>query len=158
MGVPVGADLVAGLGDGGHLVRERLERVARDEPRGGYPGPLEELQQAGAADLAGEHPSLDIVGRVLAAVGAEPPGHGVNVDADAQVDLLGGTVQLSGSLRSCGLAGRRRRPSVQRQFGDGTWRRSGGIGAGATARRGWCWHQSRTFHAQRDFCQAWFGL
>ena len=41
------------------------------------------------ADLAGEDAARDVVGRVLAAVGAQPPGDRVDVDADHAEDLLG---------------------------------------------------------------------
>lgn len=53
--VPVQADLVAGIPHHRALLREGLERVARDEPRGFDVVLLEELEQAARADGAGEH-------------------------------------------------------------------------------------------------------
>ena len=52
--------------------------------------PLEELQQAGRAHLAGEQAPGDVVGGVLAAVGSQPAAHGVQVDADGAQNLFVG--------------------------------------------------------------------
>ena len=71
------------------LAGERLDRVARDEPRRLEVVPLEELQQARRPDLAGEQAARDVVGGVLAAVRAEPACHRVDVDAVRDEDLLG---------------------------------------------------------------------
>ena len=50
---------------------------------------LEQIEQPRGADLAGEEPARDVVRRVLAAVGAEPAGDGVDVDAVGAENLLG---------------------------------------------------------------------
>ena len=77
-------DLVAGVDDHLRLLRERLDRVARNEPGRLHVVLVEQLQQAPRPDLAGEHAAGDVVGRVLAAVRAEPAGDRVDVDADTR--------------------------------------------------------------------------
>ena len=86
--VAVHADLVARVDDHLRLLGERLDRVAGDEPRRPQPVAVEELEQARRADLAGEEAPRDVVGGVLAAVGAEPACHRVDVDAVRAEDLL----------------------------------------------------------------------
>src|SRR5262245_44805903 len=89
MAVAVDADLVASIGHRLHLLGEGLDRMPRDEPSGFYAYPLEHLEQPGAADLACEQAARDVVGRILAAIAAEPTRNGVNIDAEAAQDLLG---------------------------------------------------------------------
>ena len=88
MGVAMDPDLVAGIGHRLHLVRKGLDRVAGDEPRGFDAPAAEQLEQARRADLAGEQPAGDVVGRILAPVGAEPPGHRVHIDAEPAQNIL----------------------------------------------------------------------
>lgn len=81
--VAVQADLVAGVADQGAFFREGLEGVARDEP-GGFDGILvEELEEATRALVPGPEAPADVACAVLAAVGAEPAGDGVDVDSVA---------------------------------------------------------------------------
>jgi hypothetical protein len=82
-------DLVSGIHDHLRLLGEGLDRVAGNEPRGLEVVLVEELEQARRADLTGEQAAGDVGRRVLAAVGAEPPGHRVDVDPVRADDLLG---------------------------------------------------------------------
>ncbi len=87
--VAMDADLVPGVGDGLHLGREGLDRMSGDEPGGLDPEPFEHPQQPRGADFPREQAAGDVVGRVLAAVRAEPAGHGVDIDAEPAQNLLG---------------------------------------------------------------------
>jgi hypothetical protein len=78
--IAMDADLVPGFRHGLHLGRKRLDRVARDEPRRLDAEPGKQLQEARAADLTRKKTARAIVGGILTAVGAEPSGHGVDVD------------------------------------------------------------------------------
>ncbi|KAH9837465.1 hypothetical protein Tdes44962_MAKER01821 [Teratosphaeria destructans] len=62
------------------FLRERLERMPGDEESGFDAVFVEEFEQAAHAQGAGEETARDIACRVLAAVAAEPAGHGVDVD------------------------------------------------------------------------------
>ena len=77
-----------GSGHGSHFFRESFDRVTWDEPRGLDSQAVEQLDQARAADLAGEHAARDVVRRISAAVGADPTGHGVHVDTKPTQDFL----------------------------------------------------------------------
>src|SRR5207302_1977895 len=79
----------AGVDDHLRLLGEGLDRVAGDEPGRLQALTLEQLQEARRPDLAGEEAARDVVGRVLAAVRAEPAGDGVDVDADRAQNFLG---------------------------------------------------------------------
>ena len=63
--------------------------MAGDEPGGLDAEPPEHLEQPRAADLAGEQAARDVVGRILAAVAAEPACDGIDVDAEAAENFLG---------------------------------------------------------------------
>ena len=75
--------------------------MARDEPGRPDPVVVEELQQAGRPDLAGEHAPRDVVRRVLAAVRAEPARDRVDVDAVRAQDLLGHAVSFRRRFTTC---------------------------------------------------------
>ena len=69
----------------------------------------EQLEQSGGADLAREQPAGNVVGGVLAPVGAEPSGDRVDVDAERTENLLGHAgasllVGLSAANRTMGAA------------------------------------------------------
>src|SRR5262245_56099374 len=63
--------------------------MAGDEPGGLDAQPRKHLQKPRAADLAREQAARDVVGRILAAVAAQPAGHGIHVDTEAAQNLLG---------------------------------------------------------------------
>ena len=86
--VAVDADLVPGVGDLLHLIGKGLDRMAGDEPRRLDAEPAEELEQPQRADLAGEEAARDVVGQVLAAIRAEPAGHGVHINSEPAQDFL----------------------------------------------------------------------
>lgn len=88
VGVTVYADLVARLDDHAGLLGEGLHRVTGDEPGGAQVVAAEQLEQARHPDLTGEQAAADVVGGVLPAVGAEPAGDGVNVDAERADDFF----------------------------------------------------------------------
>ena len=58
------------------------------------------LSSRGDADLAGEQAARDVAGRVLAAVGAEPAGDGIDVDAEGAEDLLLAATAVRGDERA----------------------------------------------------------
>ena len=89
VGVAVDPDLVTRRDDLLGLARERLDRVAGDEPGRPELVPPEELEQARRPHLAREETARDVVRRVLATVGPEPPRDRVHVDAVRDEDLLG---------------------------------------------------------------------
>jgi len=62
--------------------------VAGDEPGGAQAVALEQFEQARRADFTGEQAAGNVVGRVFAAVGTEPAGDGVNVDAECTEDVF----------------------------------------------------------------------
>src|SRR5690606_2984726 len=70
------------------LIRERLRRMARHEPRGPDVLPLEHLQEARHTHLAGEDAALDVIDRVLAAVRAQPAAHRIDVHTERCKDPL----------------------------------------------------------------------
>ena len=88
MAVAVHTDFVTGVGHGLHLLGEGFHRVARDEPGGTQAIAFEQLEQARRADFAGEQATGDVVRRVFAAVGTEPTGDGVNVDAECTENVF----------------------------------------------------------------------
>jgi hypothetical protein len=61
--------------------------VARDEPGRLDAKATEQLQQARTADLSGKKTARNIVGGILAAIGAEPSGDGVDINAKTAQDL-----------------------------------------------------------------------
>lgn len=77
--VPVQANLVAGVSHHGALLRERLQGVAGDEPRGFDVVLVKELEEPARANGASEETSADVAGAVLTTVRAEPASHGVDV-------------------------------------------------------------------------------
>src|SRR5215467_4637548 len=101
--IAVNADLVSGIRDGLHLGRKGLDRVAGNEPGGLDAEPLKQLEQTQAADLTGKQAARDVVRRVLAAIGAEPAGYGIHIDAEAAEDFLGHAVGLPDAQKSLGL-------------------------------------------------------
>lgn len=78
--------------DHGAFLRKRLERVAGNEPGGFDVVFFKELKKAANTDGAGPETARDIAGGVLTAVGAEPAGDSVNVDAVGAEDALGALV------------------------------------------------------------------
>jgi hypothetical protein len=86
--IAVDADLVPSLRHGLHFGRKCLDRVARDEPGRLDAKATEQPQQARTADLSGEQPARDVVGGVLSAVGSEPSGDRVDVDAKSAQDFF----------------------------------------------------------------------
>ena len=130
--VAVHPDLVAGVGHHAALVGEGLGGVAGDEPGGADAEAPEQLHQPRHPHLAGEQAARDVAGRVLAPVGAEPPGHRVHVDPECAEDLLPpaspaapgqaaparhgggdqwlGAVAAAGGARGCRGRGRRSAP------------------------------------------------
>lgn len=70
-----------GIPDHGAFLWKRLERVTGNEPGGFDVIFFEELEEAANTDGAGPETARDIAGGVLTAVGAEPAGDGINVDA-----------------------------------------------------------------------------
>ena len=55
---------------------------------------LEQPEQAGNADLAGEDAALDVRGRIRAAIGADPACDGIDVRPERADDFLLGHFQL----------------------------------------------------------------
>lgn len=93
---------VASVPDHGALLREGLERVARDEPGRLHVVLFEQLEETADADGARPHPAGDVAGGVFAAVGAEPAGDGVDVDAIGAEDACGGLADVAmGGLGTC---------------------------------------------------------
>jgi hypothetical protein len=80
--------LVPGIPDHGAFLWKRLERVSGNEPGGFDVVFFEELEEAADPDGAGPETARDVAGGVLAAVGAEPAGDSVNVDAVGAEDAL----------------------------------------------------------------------
>jgi hypothetical protein len=70
------------------LLGKRLDGMAGDEPGRLDAEAFEQLQEPHAADLAGEEAARNVVGRILAAIRAEPAGHRIDVDAEAAQDFL----------------------------------------------------------------------
>ena len=105
MGIAVHADLVAGVHNHLHLLREGLDRMARDEPGRPDAELVEKPDHARRADLAGEQAARDIAGRILAAIGAEPAGDRIDIDADGAQDIL---LAAARSRRGTGGRGQRR--------------------------------------------------
>ncbi len=60
---------------------------------------LEQLEQAHAADPAGEGAAGNVAGAVLAAIGAEPAGDRVDIDAVGDEDFLGHGLSFSEQAR-----------------------------------------------------------
>src|SRR5439155_11378858 len=89
--------LMAGIGDSFHFPGEGFDRMAGDEPGGLDAEPPEHLEQPRAADFAGEQAARDVVGRILAAIAAEPARDGIDVDAEAAENFLGHCWCSSGS-------------------------------------------------------------
>ena len=77
-----------GIGHGLHLCRKCLNRVARDEPRRPDAKATKQSQQAQTANFSGEEAARNIVGGVLAAIRAKPPGDGVDINTKTAQDLL----------------------------------------------------------------------
>ena len=90
MRVAMRADLVAGLFDHFHFLGKGFHGMAGDEECARQAVFLEEPQKARNADLGREHAALDVRRAVLAAVGAEPAGDGVNIDAERAFDFFHG--------------------------------------------------------------------
>src|ERR1700728_4388904 len=86
--ISVNPDLVTGLSDGFHLLREGLDRVAGNEPGGFDPEAFEQLQQARTPDLAGEQSTRDIVRRILAPIRSEPASDRIDIDAEPAQNFL----------------------------------------------------------------------
>src|SRR4029079_1526975 len=63
--VAVHTDLVAGVDDHLRLLREGLDRVARDEPGRLHVVLVEHLQQAPRPDLAAEYAARDVIRRTI---------------------------------------------------------------------------------------------
>ena len=89
MRITVNADFVTGVCDGAHLLRKRFDRMAGDEPRRLDAEPFEQSQQPGRPNLAGEQTARNIVRRILAAIGAEPAGDRIDVNAETAQYFLG---------------------------------------------------------------------
>src|SRR6476619_3730212 len=60
---------------------------------------VEQFQEPRHAHLAGEHPALDVGGRILAAIGAEPTRDRIDVHAKATKNLFRHSLSPSGSRR-----------------------------------------------------------
>src|SRR4029077_13634797 len=65
-----------------------LDRMAGDEPAGAQAELVEELDQPRDADLAGKEPARDVARRILAAIGAEPSGDRIDINAEGTEDLF----------------------------------------------------------------------
>jgi hypothetical protein len=99
MRIAVRADLVPRGDNHPGLLGEGLDRMAGNEPARLELELVEQFQEPGYAHLAGEHPALDVRGRILAAIGAEPTRDRIDVHAKATKDLFRHSLSPSGSRR-----------------------------------------------------------
>jgi hypothetical protein len=95
--IAVRADLVPRGDNHPGLLGEGLDRMARNEPACLELELVEQLQEPRHAYLAGEHLALDVGGRILAAIGAEPTRDRIDVHAKATKDPFRHSLSPPGS-------------------------------------------------------------
>lgn len=88
VGVAVEADLMPGVAHSRHLLGERLQAVARDEPRGLHRILVEQLQETAHPHRAREYTPAHVARRILAPVGPQPAGNGVHIHTVGYLYLL----------------------------------------------------------------------
>src|SRR5215212_8010867 len=82
------ADFVTRVGNRLHLLRKGFDGMAGNEPGRLYAEAVEQLQKPGRANLAGEHATRDVAGRIFAAVRSQPSSHRIDVNAIGNENFL----------------------------------------------------------------------
>src|SRR5262245_37115503 len=88
MRVPVRADLMAGLDNHACLLRERLQRMTRNEPRSFEMVLVKKLQETGNSDFTRKQATRDVVGRVFPTIRPEPSPYSININAISNFDIF----------------------------------------------------------------------